>query len=182
MCSPKLPGTNIDWNQSCENALLAFTPQSEHLCGVAGISQGRLCSAGKPTSTSPNTSPLPYVDSRQAALCYRRHMLEWPARPLPLAHRHQRLDFGDGATARPLGDERPIGSPFRRQREMPLIRTDLLRLQGQASCAPGMGGEFDSGAAVEHRTQAGRARRQPPEPEIAAASVGSMRRPTQHAD
>ena len=33
MRSPKLPGTDIDWNQSWEIALLAFTPQSERLCG-----------------------------------------------------------------------------------------------------------------------------------------------------
>ena len=35
--SPKLPGTDIDWNQSREFALLAFTPRSEHLCGLAKI-------------------------------------------------------------------------------------------------------------------------------------------------
>ena len=30
-------GTGIDWNQSREFALLAFTPQGERLCGLAEI-------------------------------------------------------------------------------------------------------------------------------------------------
>jgi hypothetical protein len=37
MRSPKLPGTDIDWNQSWEFALLAFTPLSQRSCGVAEI-------------------------------------------------------------------------------------------------------------------------------------------------
>ena len=37
MRSPKLPGTDIDWNQSWEIALLAFTPQRQHLCGSVEI-------------------------------------------------------------------------------------------------------------------------------------------------
>jgi hypothetical protein len=30
----KLPGTDIDWNQSREFALLEFTPLSQHSCGL----------------------------------------------------------------------------------------------------------------------------------------------------
>jgi DNA-binding CsgD family transcriptional regulator len=44
--SPKLPGTDVDWNQSREFALLAFTPQSQHPCGFSQFCRADYLDAG----------------------------------------------------------------------------------------------------------------------------------------